>query len=374
MTSSNASRIEGLDGLRGLAIVLVLLFHQQVAPFGWIGVQLFFVLSGYLITGILDRDREKSLWRYLFDFYGRRALRIFPVYYALLGALAIACLATTRTAPTSAIGMELRRLSLDLPYAATYLYNFHHSIAPFEDAKSIGHLWSLCVEEQFYLIWPLLLYTLSPKRTARALLFIVLLGPVFRWGVHRWFEGAGVSEPSLAVYFITSSHFDAFAVGGLVRLHEPRSPRAFIAVTWGAVAVGSLIAFASASPPSLPSLGYPSGMEPAGGFLWGYSVLNLAAAATVVAVARGHLSPRLWRSPVLSYLGRISYGMYVFHMPLQLMVHAAWRDGPLLLKLLVHAAITISCADLSFRFFETPILKLKSKWFETKNHELPSAS
>jgi len=176
MGSNPHERFPHLDGVRTLAVLLVALFHQEICPFGWVGVQIFFVLSGFLITRILVQAREAPFGVYLRNFYGRRSLRIFPLYFSVVGLLAIGV----------AAGVSMNGVREGLIYAATYTYNLFHATNQFKHSKIIAHFWSLCVEEQFYLVWPFLLYFTRPSATRRVLAGIVLAGPLVRLSVCKF--------------------------------------------------------------------------------------------------------------------------------------------------------------------------------------------
>lgn len=152
----HSSRNPSLDGLRGLAIALVILYHLNLVGFGWVGVQLFFVLSGFLITRLLLALREQpSLGSYLKIFYGRRALRIFPVYYLYLLLLLLLWWALP-TAQQGPVAEQWR-------YAASYTSNWLGMTGGHQKTYFLDHFWSLPIEEQFYLFWPLLLF-FTPRR------------------------------------------------------------------------------------------------------------------------------------------------------------------------------------------------------------------
>src|SRR5262249_15156237 len=150
--------------------LLVMLFHRGLFV-GWVGVQMFFVLSGFLITGILLRSRASSLASYLVTFYGRRALRIFPIYFALLGVLLLLLVLG---------GISLPGAREGLPSAASYTFNFWGASRSYVPSLTTGHVWSLAVEEQFYLVWPLLLYVCPPRRLPALLVGAVASGPLIR--------------------------------------------------------------------------------------------------------------------------------------------------------------------------------------------------
>ena len=150
--------IPGLDGVRAIAFLLVFTLHTDYLYIGWVGVQLFFVLSGFLITDILLRMKEKfGAGDYFKKFYGRRFLRIFPLYYLYL---LIIFIVTVIVIQYDYRVTYMERTQDHLPYALTYIYNFFNASSAYDgESWLIGHLWSLSVEEQFYLFWPLLIFS-----------------------------------------------------------------------------------------------------------------------------------------------------------------------------------------------------------------------
>src|SRR3979409_474403 len=162
--------IKALDGVRGIAILLVILFHCGYLGCGWVGVQLFFVLSGFLITSILLKDRGASLSAYLKRFYWRRSLRSFPLYYLYLLVILGAYL-LLKIPPAFAN---------QWPYLFTYTYNVRHILPNYDGSQLLIHLWSLSVEEQFYLIWPLLVFVFAARRFKTLLIGIVVAVPLLR--------------------------------------------------------------------------------------------------------------------------------------------------------------------------------------------------
>lgn len=155
-----------LDGLRAIAILFVMVFHLGVFPLGWVGVPLFFVLSGYLITTILVADRSKSLRDFLARFYWRRTVRIFPLYYLYVLIIAVAAIL---------FGYSLNGYGWFLAYLGNY------QIALSQDVPAgglVAHLWSLAVEEQFYLIWPFVVF--FSRRVWPWALAAIVAAPLFR--------------------------------------------------------------------------------------------------------------------------------------------------------------------------------------------------
>jgi peptidoglycan/LPS O-acetylase OafA/YrhL len=351
MRDSGGRKLAGLDGLRGVAILLVMLFHRGLRP-GWMGVQLFFVLSGFLITGLLVEGRREAVGRYLVTFYGRRALRIFPLYFAYLLAL----LALAR------VGLELPGLREGLPYAATYTYNLLDA-AGATPSIVMNHLWSLSVEEQFYLLWPLVVFFLPRRPLVAVLASAVVLGPLVR--LAEWFafrsHGYTAQAAGDAIYVLLPSQIDAFAWGALVQLLRPRVAGWAAGAGWALVlaAGGLVIVFAGSAP---ESLGYYAGMARGGGFVWGYSLINAAGAATVAWLALGG-DGVVFGSRPLRYIGRISYGLYMLHFPLNAVIEWAVPGWSPHGRLVASFAVSIGVASLSYHLFEARFLALKDAWF-----------
>ena len=222
--------IPGLDGLRAVAFLIVFFFHTRNLPFGWMGVQLFFVLSGFLITDILLRMKEKLPQREFFiKFYGRRFLRIFPLYYFYLILLA-ALIFLLPALNLRSLNVELGRGFLNQIWvAAVYLYDFFHASAFFERSRFFTHLWSLSVEEQFYLLWPLLIFLVPRGKFKQLCLTAIGLGFLFRLGITLIYRAEAFSfllnDPQQAVNVLPFSHLDAFAFGAYISRFEIPRPR-----------------------------------------------------------------------------------------------------------------------------------------------------
>ena len=372
-------RYAGLDGLRGVALLLVLGYHLNLLGCGWVGVQLFFVLSGFLITRILLEARAELPPRQaLGRFYLRRSLRIFPVFYLYL-ALMVGSLAILRP-PTAAAQTALRHW----PWAAAYAYNWFGMTRWHEPSYYLDHLWTLAVEEQFYLLWPALVLTL-PRRALRwVLLGLVAAGPLVRAALARYWPGLDVAAPGIVAYAVgvcTLSHLDAFAAGALLnffalRLSRLRRPAALaLTALAGAYLLGAAVNGAGVAPPQPLAaplvLGYPNTLPAEGQYVWGYSVLNLCAALLVGGAAHAGLWRRLLDSRSLAFVGRVSYGAYIFHLPLAhlmspvvLWLHATTGAGfhaSLVLFAPLYVATVLALAALSYRFFERPILAWRDR-------------
>ncbi|MBK8781204.1 MAG: acyltransferase [Anaerolineales bacterium] len=166
--------IPGLDGLRAIAFLMIFGFHTDYLPFGWMGVQMFFVISGYLITGILLRMKTNlPAGEYFLKFYGRRFFRIFPLYYFYL--LLIFAVATWFISISYKQNM-MQAVIDQLGYAVLYVYNFYSAYQGFNSSPFLDHLWSLSVEEQFYIFWPLLIFFVNEKHLKKLFLAGIIAG------------------------------------------------------------------------------------------------------------------------------------------------------------------------------------------------------
>jgi peptidoglycan/LPS O-acetylase OafA/YrhL len=357
---SGAPRAEGevmpqLDSIRALALLAVLFTHYMpvaaaLVPIGPMALQSFFVLSGFLITGILLRcrglvdDEGQPLGATLRRFYLRRSLRIIPLYYV---ALLIAW--------TFDISGVRRTIGWHAAYTSNVL------VALTNDWQGyLAHFWTLSVEEQFYLVWPLVILLVPRRALAPVIAGIIALGPAFRIVL----DGAGL--PWLTVYTLTPGSFDALGVGSLMavawlgRRRDTGAPRWLRGAALGGVAylalyLGSWWLPIPKLPGRLPEIVALTALDAVCGWL----VWRTAAGW------RGHTGRLLGWGPLRS-LGRISYGVYVLHLFVPLgIAHILVRLGgpPLdlgLMRFLICTPATIAVAALSWRLLERPINDLKS--------------
>lgn len=363
---SRAGHIPELDGLRAIAILLVVAFHSRtiavattgaqrsylrLAEAGWIGVDLFFVLSGFLITGILLETVGRD--GYFRSFYIRRVLRIFPLYYAALAVFAFAVhgLGIERIGPPSTTAEVAHWL---------YLQNWL-PLFGVEWTRPLAHFWSLGVEEQFYLCWPaLVLIFARTGRVDRLCLWTIALAVTMR----LMFWAAGVSE---AGNFATVTRIDTLAIGGYLACLQrgasgPRLSRPLLKAGLAAsAAMGIAVALWGGSfyRPTNSSI-----------FLFGLLPVAIFFGATLGLTLVGDgLSPwnRLLRSRPLTEIGRVSYGIYVVHWPLVLALEPVWPQLPggfWAQQVSFFTAIVMASsvlASISFYAFERPFLDLKDR-------------
>ncbi|HMB22588.1 MAG TPA: acyltransferase [Anaerolineales bacterium] len=378
--------IPGLDGLRAIAILMVFASHSDLLEFGWAGVQLFFVLSGFLITGIL-LDMKESLpkGKYFLKFYGRRFLRIFPLYYFYLALMAVVAYWL--------IAVDFRPKYMQIffdqvGYAALYVYDFFYRMPWFQPSQFLDHFWSLAVEEQFYIAWPLLLLVVPQKHLKKLFISFIILGPVSRIVLYLWYlSGSSLwvfREPfGFVAYSWPLSHLDAFALGAYISRYNIWRPRAQLLVLALLIPVVGFATnyFATGEIGIVSALGYDSSLSVGYQFLWAHTLLDYFFAVLIYCVVREKVLVRFLEMPWLRYLGKISYGMYVYHLAL---IWFIWNfidemtksDMAFWIKPAIALPATILVATLSYYFLEKPILSLKNRffaWSKASDDERPEA-
>ena len=363
-------RIPGLDGIRGLAILGVLLLHyeaRQPSPFaalrylwglvvgsGWAGVDLFFVLSGFLITGILLDS--KSHPRYFQLFYARRTLRIFPLYYC---ALIVIFLVAPQLGLAPAVPASTQ------VWYWVYLSNVLIAFKGWGAAPPhTYHFWSLAIEEQFYLVWPAMVYVTSVASLRRICLGVMALSLTSRLLLAEHHASTTLVE------LLTTSRVEPLAVGAWVAamLREEatrnlvRRASRWLAVAGAAVLLLIIVVRESVRPDDLvmATFGYSA-------VAW----LGAAAILHVTAPSREPVGGGIFGLTPLRFLGRYSYGLYVWHYPIMtVLTQHHFTIGDLTRELgaprlanasyvAVNLVGTLSAALLSWHFLEQPMLSLK---------------
>jgi peptidoglycan/LPS O-acetylase OafA/YrhL len=359
-----------LDGLRGVAILLVILFHFGYLGSGWIGVQIFFVLSGYLITFILLADKHEPAGRYFGGFYWRRALRIFPIYYAYLAVLGLIFAVT-------ALPVEFGER---WAYLVTYTYNYALLLVPLRQSVSFTHFWSLAVEEQFYLLWPVIVY-FSSRVTLRTIVIGVLVAaPIIRWLAVSYAQSAFPDHPQIGLFAYSPlpAQCDALATGAAVALWSDapiRRPGVLLSVASVMIAALGVWNLTAGHPGwlrvaewgTISELGFPPFATDRLQHVWSYSAINVWTAAVIVNVVANAGPARMLTGKFLVFAGRISYGLYVFHYPILGLIKMAVYFHPVSFRGIVifpvYVATVFAVAYVSFTFFESWFLKWKHALF-----------
>ncbi len=362
-----------LDGIRGLAVLVVIIHNSAwiageseqillklvsaIAATGWIGVQVFFVLSGYLITGILLDTKGQP--QYFHSFYVRRILRIFPLYYAMIAL-------TIVVAPRLAWSPEWADAIRQSHRWAYWVY-VQNWVTTSPGINALSHTWSLAVEEQFYLVWPLVVWYVGRGGLTNICLIAMLGTPVIRLALRL----SGMDQN--IAYGLTVARWDALAAGALVALLMRDETGRRLLMRWQGplfVLAGTGLAVLVAVERGFHS--FELSVQVIGQSL--IAILSAVLIAFVVEDGPGapsrlqtFLSMRTIRT-----LGKYSYAMYLFHQPIQQLLtpllgdqvrgtDSPWRLARLTLYLLLVLLLTFLAALASWRVIEKPCLDLKDR-------------
>jgi peptidoglycan/LPS O-acetylase OafA/YrhL len=325
-----------LDGIRAFAVIFVILSHwfapftsSGYIPYGELGVMLFFVLSGFLITGILLRykygivTKQNTTGFYLKKFFTRRALRIFPIYYLTIALVLI-------FSPAIFEGQAI--------WHCLYLSNFYFVLVKHEWQQPVSHWWSLAVEEQFYLIWPSIILFVNHKYLSTCILVLIVVAPIFRQLV----------LPDTYMYkYLTPSCFDALGIGALLALHYEKiehvltTKRVYVLIILAMLTVAFFTKYTFTFSRATDRL-----------------FMSLFAFLLIFKASKGFTGVlgAILTHPVIIYIGKISYGLYLYHKLLPLF---NYNNYPVAGMQLLRIALLLSIASLSYFLIEKPILRFK---------------
>lgn len=344
MRPQETRHIPELDGLRAIAVVSVMVHHLWTplpSPFGVWGVRLFFVISGYLITGLLLNAGDSAVRQVdgrlgaLKRFYIRRSLRILPLYYLVILVCSIVAFSKVRAL---------------LPWLLTYTLNFRIAGQGYYD-EYFAHFWSLSVEEQFYIVWPWIVLGAPRRRLVWISLSLLLVAGGFR---AQYMLSNLTSTTAVGTYVLPWAAFDSLGVGALLsifsRTLEPS--RLDRLLFYGSLLASLVLLILWLG--GQPILGWPR-------FFLDDGLTSIVFATIIRGVARGQSRvSALLRSGPLAYIGKISYGLYVYHPFMFLLTQwLGWWSKPGFAPFVVDSALTLGIASLSWYAFEAPVNSLK---------------
>ena len=330
----SAPYLPGLDGLRALSVLVVVAFHSGVIEGGWIGVDVFFGISGFLITGLMVAENQRNGRVALGAFWMRRIRRLVPALIVLLGLVAV-------LVQLNQVEVTARNIWGALTYSTNWVHIFGGTSYwdHFATPDPLRHLWSLAIEEQFYVVWPIVAWYVLKRRPPSTLGKVALVGAgvsalVQVIGIH-----AGLSIDR--VYQGTDTRAVAFLIGAAIATRG-WPPRKLVMPSWLLPAFSLVVLV-------------PAAIWLSGDRSWVFSgpliVISLAGIAAVVYSTTQ--TNQLLSSPALRLIGRWSYGIYLFHWPL--VVSQKFDDLNCVVRFLVVTAISIVLSGLSYRFIESPI-------------------
>jgi peptidoglycan/LPS O-acetylase OafA/YrhL len=339
-----------LDGLRAIAILLVFLHHagMPLVHGAHIGVDIFFVLSGFLITALLCQEYEKTGGINLKNFYVRRILRLTPALFLLLGVFGAYTLATKS-------GEALMKSVQAIFFSALYLSDFALAF-DWASLGSLEHTWSLAIEEHFYLIFPVALVLLLGKKWSRRNIFILLGVLIIAIAIHRAFLWAPTPQAINRVFYGFDTRADGLLVGcllGLLASWGKLPPVRWFLALPSALMLIFAIFFAS----------WDSAI-----YAYGLPLINLSTVivlAFVLSTGRTVTATAWLGNKALVWVGMISYGLYLWHNLIFILVRERVSESPWII-LALGGVISFVCAAASFYLLEKPCLKLKERFAVTK--------
>jgi peptidoglycan/LPS O-acetylase OafA/YrhL len=381
-SSSEISRVPylpGLDGMRALAVVAVIVYHANSdwLPGGFLGVEVFFVISGYLITLLLIAEKERTSSVDMKQFWIRRARRLLPALFAMMIALTIWTALFERDA--------LGKLRGDVIAAFFYVSNWYQiwtgaGYTAANDFAPLRHLWSLAVEEQFYLIWPLVMFALlrgGSRRIADISRYLVLAALAITVVTAVLFYSGPIGTPEVTpdaywtifgrpiskidfLYLATPTRASGLLLGAaFAMIWRPvavmRGPLRTKGRLLDGVALLGLIALAA----MVWSM-YLIDADGANAWVFRGGLLLCAIATLMIVSAVTHeraITPRVLSIPVLLWIGTRSYGLYLYHWPIFQIMRDIAGNKLKLHEFVVAMALTCFITELSYRFLETPIRK-----------------
>jgi len=374
------NRVREFDGLRGIAVVLVIAFHvfkraayftehpilitiSDITSVGWVGVDIFFTLSGYLITSILLKAKQGE--HYFKNFYIRRVLRIFPLYYV---AIAIVLLYVPKVEPEFT-----RNLGKMLPLMLLYQQNWAPLIKGLYISQYLGITWSLAIEEQFYLIWPYIVYKLNRDQLIKVSFGYIVFSIIIRTlGTALWPD---LDQASTFFYHSTFARFEEIVFGGLLAVsmtHDGVQQKVYrFSMGVFTLFFSIFIILCLLSLPGLPNPGYSSIPLMLGGYT-SIALFSVGLIGIFITHPPQSFIRRFFQNPILIFFGKYSYSMYLFHMTVALiLLDIFWHTGmrgwkPYVLYIVSTYFVTTIVALLTWNLLEKHMLNLK-KFFEYKN-------
>ena len=338
-------RRRALDGLRALAVALVFLLHAgEHSPGGFYGVDVFFVLSGFLITSLLLGEHRDTGRIDLSAFYVRRARRLLPALVCMLAMVYV-----IQTVTVGFHGHLWPSLFAVLFYVGNWVEASGHELA----GGLLTHTWSLSIEEQFYLVWPIVIVVGLWRHWQRITLFLVALIPAVSSFVLRsaiWRPATPGERHTTFAYYATPTHADGILLGSAlaIALSDPQLRAVFSVLRRSTVAVLALIVIGGAA--ATDGGGHP--------LVWAGVIVSAAAVVGHIALVDSSPVERLLSARPLVWVGERSYGIYLYHFPIifGIFVPLGWlASAPGPVNTAVLGITTVLVASVSYRFVETPL-------------------
>jgi peptidoglycan/LPS O-acetylase OafA/YrhL len=380
MLSANRSRVRELDGIRGLAAIAVLSFHCGCVPTralryitagGWCGVDVFFVLSGFLITRLLVSELDRDGTICLPSFYVRRALRLYPASVSAIILGTATAYLTWRVLPGFRQFIYLFTYGQNIWLAFTYFPAMNGTIL-------LWPAWSLCIEEQFYLLWPITLRKIGHHRAIPVLIIIIALSVLMRsacyFCIHTgWSQASSVGNRAEAfIYYFTMTRLDVIGIGCVLGLSVDQLDQSSRLLSRPALWIYLAVVAAMVSFGVHVHLFY---------YTVGASVLAIGVGGVITAIwlGKGNALTRMLSARPLVEIGKVSYGIYLFQvLPVlgDLKYHLLYVNLQILIPIqsVIWAVSIFLIAELHYRLVETRFLALRTRTSPVRSRVVPEIS
>jgi peptidoglycan/LPS O-acetylase OafA/YrhL len=396
--SSSIKYIKPFDGMRGIGVLMIILYHFPgkyiTISHGWEFMQLFFVMSGYLITMVLLEDKSKYSFKdYSLFFYLKRILRLFPLYFAYLFFWIIVFVFSKGIVLLQLASKEVVQHA---PYLFTYTYNYMTFVNYFMgwDYKAgiiTTHLWTLSVEEQFYLVFPFFVYFLENETLKKVVLAAIIIAPVFRIFFYFFLKDINpndISWVSQNLIRIPFSQMDSIAIGAALALFKldwiKKPVRIFWITTLAVVMVyaGNIAYVYFVEGTDYYTITFGKKLAEnwiTHNYLFSYliSLVNIWCALALYCVIKGNTVKWLLENAVLVFIGRLSYGIYILHLPIMFTFGILINSIPFIRNhannIFVEAAVLglfllvlLVITYISFHYFEKKFINMRHRIFVPK--------
>lgn len=390
--------IKAYDGMRGMGALFIILYHWPYARLhinhGWEFMQMFFVLSGFLITSVLLADKQKyAFGKFALQFYVKRALRLFPIYYLYILSVIAVVIIFSHIKFIRAIDGDI---PISIPYLLSYTYNWASIIQYFQGLDYTAspltvHLWTLSLEEQFYLFFPFLIYFLNIKQLKGAIIIAIVTAPVWRWMMYKW--GLAVNPNDIVwtarnIARLPPLQMDSLAFGAALAVFDfnfIKKPLRWFAITTAlifAIYIGNILYVVYVQGTDFYTITYGRHIVERwilhnNLFSYIFTLVNFWCMLALLCIKRGYKFRGVLEWSIFTSVGKYSYAIYIFHLPLVFLyiklvekyiqrVNINQNFVVEAALFFIYFALLLLLTSLSYTYIELYFLSYKNKLFPKK--------
>lgn len=387
--------IKAYDGMRGMGALFILLYHWPYnhlhVNHGWEFMQMFFVLSGFLITSVLIDEKQKyPFGKFAINFYIKRALRLFPIYYLYVISVILVVIFFSHIKFIRAIDGDI---PISIPYLLSYTYNWASIVQFFQSLDYTAsnltvHLWTLSLEEQFYLFFPFIIYFFNNKQLKIIIVLAIIVAPICRWLMYIW--GMHINPNDLVwiarnIARLPPLQMDALAFGAALAIFDfdfiKRPLRWFTIMTVAifAIYIGNILYVQFIQGTDFYTITYGRHIVERWilhNYLFSYifTLVNFWCMLAMLCIKKGIRFKGILELPIFTMIGKYSYSIYIFHLPLvfiytkilQRHIPATFINNHITLEIglfIVYFSILMIITSFCYKYIESYFLAFKKKIF-----------